>query len=103
MHTSPATAPEQAPRTVGLPRSSHSRPAQVSAPAAAEKWVAANALAATPSAAKALPALNPNQPTHKRAAPKAVYVKLWGGIGSLPNPSRLPISSAQMSAETPEL
>ncbi len=42
------------------------------APAAAEKWVAANALAAMPSAARALPALKPNQPTHNSPAPRAV-------------------------------
>ena len=47
MQTSPATAPEQAPSTLGLPRVIHSMPAQATAPAAAEKWVAAKALAAS--------------------------------------------------------
>ena len=37
MVTSPATAPEQAPRMLGLPRSSHSAPAHDSVPAAVAK------------------------------------------------------------------
>ena len=78
-------------------------PAQAMAPAAAEKCVATKALEALPSAAKALPALKPNQPTHNRAAPMVVYVKLCGGIASEPNPSRRPTNSAQIKAETPEL
>ena len=36
MQTRPATAPEQAPSTLGLPRVIHSMPAQATAPAAAE-------------------------------------------------------------------
>ena len=66
------SAPEAAPKTDGLPRASHSMPAHVSAPAAAEKCVAANALEAIPSDANALPALNPNQPTHSIPAPSTV-------------------------------
>src|SRR5262245_20277386 len=103
MQTSPATTPDAAPSTLGLPRVIHSIPAQASAPAAAARCVAAKALAATPSAATALPALNPNHPTQSIAAPSTVYVKLCGGIGSAPNPIRLPMTSAQISAETPEL
>ena len=41
-------------------------------PAAAEKCVTMNALAANPSDASSLPALKPNQPTHSIAAPIAV-------------------------------
>ena len=48
MHTSPATTPEQVPSTVGLPRRTHFNPAHVSPAAAAAKWVAVNALAASP-------------------------------------------------------
>src|SRR5687768_9272482 len=103
MHTSPATAPEQVPSTLGLPRRIHSIAAQARAPAAAEKCVAAKALEVTPSDASSLPALNPNQPTHNIAAPSVVYVRLCGGIGSLPKPRRLPITRAQTSADTPEL
>ena len=80
----PATRPEQAPSRLGLPRNFHSRAAQVSPPAAAAKCVAAKAQVANRLADKALPALKPNQPTQSMAAPRAVYVKLCGGIGSLP-------------------
>ena len=60
------------PSNDGLPRRIHSQPAQARHPAAAAKWVAAKALAANPSAAKALPALKPNQPTQSMVAPIAV-------------------------------
>src|SRR5580698_4188754 len=73
IQTRPATAPDEAPSNVGLPRVIHSTRAQATAPAAAEKCVAINALAAMPSAAPALPALKPNQPTQSRPAPSAVY------------------------------
>ena len=35
---------------------------------------------AAPSAARAEPALNPNQPTHSMEAPMTVITRLWGGI-----------------------
>ena len=50
MTTRPATAPEIAPSTVGLPVLNHSMNAQASAPAAAAKWVAMKALLARPPA-----------------------------------------------------
>src|SRR6266404_5653030 len=103
MHTSPATAPEQAPRMLGLPRWIHSIPAQATVPAAAARCVATNAFAAKAFAARALPPLKPNQPTHSKAAPVHVYVRLCGGIGSWPCPSRFPSSRAQINAEMPEL
>ena len=46
MQTSPATTPEQAPSTLGLPRKAHSRPAQVNPAAAAQAWVTMKALLA---------------------------------------------------------
>src|SRR5262249_56474672 len=76
MATSPATAPDAAPRTVGLPRVAHSVNIQPSAAAAAAVLVARNALAASALASSALPALKPNQPNQSRAAPITV-------IGSL--------------------
>ena len=76
------TAPEQAPSTLGLPRVIHSITAQASVPAAAEKWVAAKALAANSSLASWLPALNPNQPTHSKQAPITLITRLCGFIGS---------------------
>ena len=72
MQTSPATTPEQAPSTLGLPRKTHSRPAQVNPAAAAQKWVTMKALLANGPALPALPALKPNQPTQSIAAPMAV-------------------------------
>ena len=56
---------------------------QPSAAAAAPKCVATNALVARPDAASALPALNPNQPTHSRHAPMKLSTRLCGFIGSL--------------------
>ena len=44
----------------------------------------AKALEARPSIPKALPALKPNQPIQSSMAPTIVYVRLCGGIGSLP-------------------
>src|SRR5437660_7859485 len=101
MQTKPATAPEQAPSALGLPRVIHSMTAHATAPAAAEKCVAAKALEARPSDLRALPALKPNQPTHSSDAPIIVYVRLCGGIGSLPKPNRRPTSNAHTSAVTP--
>src|ERR1019366_7124497 len=67
--TSPATAPEMPPSILGFPAFIHSAPIHPKAAAAAAKWVATNALDASPLAAVALPALNPNQPTHNKQAP----------------------------------
>src|SRR5215475_4387598 len=101
--TRPATAPEIAPRALAFPFFSHSATLQPNAAAAAPKCVATNALDANPPAANALPALNPNQPTHSKQAPMKLKTKLCGGIGCLGKPTRLPIYSAQTSAETPEV
>src|SRR5579862_4767983 len=67
--TSPATAPEIAPRALARPLRIHSAPDQPMAAAAAPKCVATNAVDARPFEARALPALNPNHPTHNRQAP----------------------------------
>src|SRR5690349_8067235 len=91
MATSPATAPEIAPSALALPFFNHSAALQPNAAAAAPKCVATNALAANPLAARALPALNPNQPTHNRHAPMKLSTRLWGGIGCLGKPTRFPI------------
>src|ERR1700722_1116604 len=78
--TSPATAPEIAPSALGLPFLIHSAALQLSAAAAAAKWVATNALAARPLEARALPALKPNQPTHNKHAPMTLSTILCGGM-----------------------
>src|SRR5499433_3733934 len=98
--TSPATAPDAAPSTVGLPRLIHSVNIQPSAAAAAPVLVAVNALAARPLASSALPALNPNQPIHSKEAPITVIGRLCGCMGWCPKPRRLPIMIAQMRADT---
>src|ERR1017187_6662935 len=82
MATSPATAPEMPPNTLGLPLWIHSAPIHPSAAAAAPKCVATNALVAKPDAARALPALKPTHPTHRRLAPMTLITRLCGFIGS---------------------
>src|SRR6476620_3765099 len=78
--TSPATAPEIAPRALACPFLIHSATLQLSAAAAVAKWVAMNALVVRLFEARALPALNPNQPTQRRQAPIKLRTKLCGGI-----------------------
>ena len=68
MATSPATAPEAIPSTVGLPRDIHSEAIQPSAAAAAAVLVVTKAFTATPEASSALPALKPNHPNQRRPA-----------------------------------
>src|SRR5262245_40199779 len=90
MPTKPATAPELAAGTVGLPCRNHSTHLQPSAAAPAPKCVATNALEASLPAETALPALKPNQPTHSRQAPVTLITRLCGAIACLGNPIRLP-------------
>src|ERR1017187_7632245 len=82
MATSPATAPEMAPSTEGLPFRSHSTTLHPIAAAAAPNWVATNAEVASVPAANAEPELNPNQPTHSRHAPITLSTTEWGCIAS---------------------
>src|SRR5262249_34470753 len=63
MATSPATAPDAAPRTVGFPRVAHSANIHPRVAAAAAVFVVTKAPTASPLAPSALPALKPNQPT----------------------------------------
>src|ERR1700743_1508816 len=74
--TSPATAPEIAPSALARPFLSHSAALQLIAAAAVAKCVAIKALVASELDASALPALNPNHPTHKRHAPTKLSVRL---------------------------
>src|SRR6516165_9639522 len=83
MATSPATAPEIAPSALARPFLNHSARLQLSAAAAAPKWVATKALVASPPEASALPALKPNHPTHNKHAPMKLSTMLCGGIGCL--------------------
>src|SRR5690606_2410610 len=75
----PATMPVTIPNTEGLPNLRHSISIQANEPAAAERWVTNMAMAASPLAANALPALKPNQPTHSIPAPVTHMARLWGG------------------------
>ena len=81
---------ESAPTTLGLPLKVQLRSVHVSMAAAAAMNVTVNAIDASPLACNALPALNPNQPNQRSAAPKTTNGMLCGSIGSLPNPARLP-------------
>src|ERR1019366_1178612 len=80
--TRPATAPEIAPSALGFPLRFHSVKVQPAAAVAAAKCVATNALVAKLPEESALPALNPNQPTHSRQAPMKLKTTLCGGTDS---------------------
>src|ERR1019366_3471389 len=85
-----------------LPRVIHSIIGQTNEATAVAIVVVVKALAATTSAATALPALNPYQPTHSMPVPTMQRTMLCGGIGSLPNPSRLPRMRQRISADHPD-
>src|SRR5215475_11255072 len=90
MTTNPATAPEQKPSTLGLPRVMYSAMGHTNEATAVASVVVVNALAAITSAATAEPALKPYHPTHNIPVPTMQSTMLCGGIGSLPKPRRLP-------------
>src|ERR1041385_1793265 len=100
--TSPATAPEQKPSTLGFPRVMYSAMAQTNDATAVAIVVVMKAFAATPSAATAEPALNPYQPTQSMPVPTIQRTMLCGGIGSLPKPRRLPRIMQRISADQPD-
>src|SRR5207248_5972490 len=76
--TSPPTAPEQNPSTLGLPRNMYSSIAHVNEATAETRIVVMNALAAIPSGARALPALKPYQPTQSNPVPTMQRTMLCG-------------------------
>src|SRR5947208_9684387 len=100
--TNPATAPEQKPSTLGLPLSIHSAMGQTNDATAVAIVVVVKALAATPSAATALPALKPYQPTHSMPVPTMQRTILCGAMFSLPKPMRLPRMMQRIKADQPE-
>src|SRR5918996_555358 len=63
----------------------------------------ANAEAATPFAPRADPALNPNQPNHRIAAPVMTIGTLCGTKASLPYPRRRPRYTMAARAAAPAL
>src|ERR1043166_9798546 len=101
--TRPATAPEQKPSTLGLPRVIHSAIGHTNEATAVARVVVVKAFAAMTSAPTALPALNPYQPTHNMPVPTMHNTMLCGGIGSLPKPSRLPSMRQRISPDQPEV
>jgi hypothetical protein len=103
MPTRPATAPDATPNDVHLRFLNASVSAQPQAPAAAPRFVARKAETARPLAAKALPALKPNQPNQRMPAPSMVKVRLWGAKWLLPKPFLFPITSAAARAAIPAL
>src|SRR5580704_5355602 len=102
MTTNPATAPEQKPRTLGLPRAIHSAIGQTNEATAVARVVVVKALAAITSAATALPALKPYQPTHNMPVPIMHNTMLCGAKFSLPQPARLPRMMHKIKADQPE-
>src|SRR2546423_5607569 len=89
MATSPATAPDTAPRVVKCPVVIRSTINQPSVAAAAARLVFMNAVAARLLAPRAEPALKPNHPNHKMPAPRTVSGSEWGSIASRGHPRRL--------------
>src|SRR5436309_9880425 len=84
MATRPATAPEIIPSTEGLFATTHSAAIQERAAAAAAICVTAIAMPALALAPSALPALNPNHPTHNNDAPMSESTRLCGAMLSVP-------------------
>mmetsp|Transcript_12939 Transcript_12939/g.42810 ORF Transcript_12939/g.42810 Transcript_12939/m.42810 type:complete len:269 (+) Transcript_12939:634-1440(+) len=79
---SPAMAPTQAPTRVGLPLCTHSMTIHANSAHDALISVLIAAYAATPSAASALPALNPNHPNQSIPVPSATNGMLCGSVSS---------------------
>src|SRR5690348_7866120 len=88
--TSPATAPEANPSDVAWPSRKRSTRIQLIAAEAVATWVLVKARAARPFAARAEPALKPNQPNHSRPAPSMTNGRLCGLNCALGQPFRLP-------------
>src|SRR5438105_2621105 len=101
--TSPATAPEQNPSTLGLPRSAYSIIAHANDATAVASVEDMNAFRARPSAARALTALNPYQPTQSRPVPTMHSTMLCGAMISFLNPSLCPRRMHNTNADQPEV
>src|SRR5918995_1043345 len=101
MATRPATAPTAAPRTDGVPRWSHLIVTQVMAAMAAAVLVVTKAVAAMPLAPSADPALKPNHPNHRSAAPRTVIGTSCGSVAGSISPVRATMNSAATSAAIP--
>ena len=79
MAAKPAMVPVTAPTRLGLPKLVHSIATQANVAVAAARCVTSMAMPASAPALSALPALNPNQPTHSRDAPTITIQGACGG------------------------
>src|SRR5437763_14059741 len=80
MTTNPATAPVAVAKALGRPYCTQLSTIHTRAATAAQVLVTTNALTARGEAANALPALNPNQPNQRSAAPRIVKGTLLPSI-----------------------
>lgn len=96
-----ATEPVTAPTTLGFPNLRRSMTIQVRVAADAERWVASIVMPASAPDFIALPALKPNQPTHRKHPPTMTIHGACGGRTSRGNPSRGPIMAAMTRADIP--
>ena len=90
MQTRPVVMPCTAPITDGFPKKIMSRDIQTRRLVAVQTWVLRIAMDALTLAAKALPPLKPDHPSHRRPAPARVIRMLLGGKLSLSFFSRGP-------------
>src|SRR2546427_12695593 len=88
--TSPTTRPVAAPTAVAFPVRNQSRQAHVTMAIAAAVLVLVKASAASPLAARADPALKPNQPNHRSPAPSRTSGTVCGTIATRLKPRRGP-------------
>src|SRR2546430_16921399 len=84
MATRPQTAPTEMPTADGFPFRTQSVNIQLTAAAAAARFVTTSALTARAFAARAFPALEPNHPNHYRDAPSITYGMLFGRLARRP-------------------
>src|SRR6185437_13843771 len=101
MVASPAMVPVTAPTRLGLPNEIHSIAIQTNVAVAAERWVVSIAMPASAFDVSALPALNPNQPTHRSEAPTITIQGACGGRMDFGKSVRGLSIQATTKAETP--
>src|SRR2546428_10093460 len=97
----PATAAREIPTAEGFFFLTQSVSIQLTAAPAAAKFVTTNAFTASSFAARALPALNPNQPNQRTEAPRITYGMLFGRLSRRSTPFRRPMTTAAATAEPP--
>src|SRR5204862_7584532 len=84
--TRPHTAPTEMPNAGGFPFRTQSVSIQLTAAAAAAKFVTTSAFTARAFAARALPALEQNQPHHRTEGPSIQQGMLMGRLPRHPRP-----------------